>query len=451
MNNNEKIEKTLSKISFHGLSREEQDFVWQNIEKKTAPSFSLLTLTLNKNMITSFIVALALTLGVGGTVVTADNARPGDTLFGIDQAVENLRLRLSGEEKKNELRIKFAEERVKEIEELTKENSSMNRPAAEDIKESSVSKIEANVFKNETVIKIEYNDNKKFVFTSEAKTKEEIVKEIATSFPVLSESFIEKKLNLENEDRDSQTKDKTMSANMHTFREEERNRISLGLEAALTLLNGVSASLDAEKAGELKLITDELNDYMENLPSDIEIESRIKGGENHARVELESEEGRIRVEVRGEEMKIKTQERNNQDEDEDDDEDDEDDDNSTTGEIKLEIEADVFGNETVVKVELNDRKTSFTTSATTKAGIMEVIKEKFSSLTTAQIESALKIEIEDRDSLLEDLFHGQNDDIETEEEEENDRSDDGEDDEDEDEDDDEDDDSSEKGKNGNND
>lgn len=403
MNNNErKIEEILSKVSFRDLSEDEQNLVWQKIENKQTPLFPLLKLTLNKNMITSLILALALTLGVGGTVVTADNARPGDALFGIDQAVENFRLKIAGEEKKNELRIKFAEERVKEVEELTKENSSMSRPAAEDINESSVSEIEADVFKNETVIKIEYNDNKKFVFTSEAKTKEEIVKEIVKAFPVLSESFVEKKLNLENEDRDSQTKDKTMSANMHTFREEERNRISLGLEAALTLLNGVSTSLDEKEANELKLITDELNKYMDDLPDDVKIESRTLGGENHARIELENEEGRIQVKVKGDEIKIKTQDKNNEEEDEDDDD-------STSSETKLEIEADVFGNETVVKVELNDKKTSFTTSATTRENIVNAVKEKFPSLTTAQIESALKIEIEDRDSLIKDLLDGKDD------------------------------------------
>jgi hypothetical protein len=398
MNNNEKIEKILSKISFHELSREEQDFVWQNIEKKKTPSFSLLTLTLNKNMITSLIVALALTLGVGGTVVTADNARPGDTLFGIDQAVENLRLRLSSEEKKNELRIKFAEERVKEIEELTKENSSMSRPAKEDIKESSVSKIEADVFRNETVIKIEYNDNKKFVFTSEAKTKTEIVEEITKAFSALSKTFVESKLNLETEDRESKEQDRNLSANMHVFEERERNRISLGLEAALTLLNGVSASLDKEEAGELKLITDELNNYMENLPSDIKIESRIKGGEDHSRVELESEEGRIRVEIKDGEIKVKNQERNKGEEANIE--------NKLQIKTNLEIEADIFENETVIKIELNDQKISFTTSATTKENIVNAVKEKLPTLTTTQIESVLKIEIENRDSLIEDLLDG---------------------------------------------
>ena len=69
-------------------------------------------------------IALMIALGVGGTASVADNARPGDVLFGVDRAVENVRLSLAGEEKKNELRIKFAEERVSEIEDLAKEDGS---------------------------------------------------------------------------------------------------------------------------------------------------------------------------------------------------------------------------------------------------------------------------------------------------------------------------------------
>src|SRR3989344_9598601 len=76
-------------------------------------------------------IALMIALGVGGTASVADNARPGDVLFGVDRAVENVRLSLAGEEKKNELRIKFAEERVSEIEDLAKEDDDDNSAEGE--------------------------------------------------------------------------------------------------------------------------------------------------------------------------------------------------------------------------------------------------------------------------------------------------------------------------------
>ena len=46
-------------------------------------------------------IAVLVAVGIGGTAIVSDNARPGDALFGIDQAVENVRISLAGKEKKN--------------------------------------------------------------------------------------------------------------------------------------------------------------------------------------------------------------------------------------------------------------------------------------------------------------------------------------------------------------
>src|SRR3989344_2102548 len=67
------------------------------------------------------IIAVVLALGVGGGVQVADNARPGETLFGVDQAVENLQLKLAGEEKEARPRVKFAQARLEEIKEIVEE------------------------------------------------------------------------------------------------------------------------------------------------------------------------------------------------------------------------------------------------------------------------------------------------------------------------------------------
>lgn len=68
------------------------------------------------------IIALVVALGIGGTVV-ADTARPGDLLFPVDQVAEKVQLSLAGDDKKNELRIKFSEERISEIEDLVVESA----------------------------------------------------------------------------------------------------------------------------------------------------------------------------------------------------------------------------------------------------------------------------------------------------------------------------------------
>jgi len=346
---NNKIEEMLSKISFRKLSAEEQDFVWQGIVAKKTPL--LLILNSKKIMFTSLIITLMLVLGVGGTVVTADNARPGDTLFEVDQAVENLRLRLASDEKKNDLRIKFADERVKEIKDIEEKDENKS------------------------------NDNSI-------------------------------KLTVENQ-----------------------NRVSIGINAALELLNGVSASLDDESAAELKVIIDQLNDYIDDLPDEDSLSITVKENKNKTRIDLRSEDGRVRVEIKNGDVRIKqddsSENKDLQDEDSNDDgakDDDESNDNDRDDDqpksdsptrIVLKIKASVFVNETVVTLEINDRKSSFTTSAKTRAEIVEAIKEKYPDLTNEQIKVVLDIDSKDRSSLIEDLKNVLNDDSRDDEKDDN--------------------------------
>lgn len=77
-------------------------------------------------------IAIAILLGVGGTVTVADSARPGDALFGIDQAAENIRISLASDEKKDKLRIQFSEERIREIEDLSRDDDSIEDRTSRD-------------------------------------------------------------------------------------------------------------------------------------------------------------------------------------------------------------------------------------------------------------------------------------------------------------------------------
>lgn len=306
---NHDIEQIIAKTSFREISNEEQSLVWSQIESKSHKKLSFLII--KKPMLASIIVALALALGVGGTVVTADNAGPGDLLFGVDQAVEKVRISLAGPEKKNDLRIQFAGERMKEVEHLSPETPAMSRPAAADVTETSVTKIEADVFQNETVIKIEYGTNKKFVFTNNAKTKTEVVADVMKNFTALSKTFIEAKLDFEAEDRSSRPEDKGV-----TFSSKDSVNVTTGLNAALTLLNGVSASLNTEEATKLKSITDQLNAYLITFPKDTATRDSFKDDDQKTRVDLRTEDGRIRVEIKDGEMRIKIE---NKEEDDDED------------------------------------------------------------------------------------------------------------------------------------
>ena len=78
-------------------------------------------------MITLFI-ALAVLLGAGGTAVAADSARPGDLLFPVDRAVEEVRAVFTVGEGKAELKIKFAEERLDEMDSILEDESATTTP-----------------------------------------------------------------------------------------------------------------------------------------------------------------------------------------------------------------------------------------------------------------------------------------------------------------------------------
>lgn len=75
-----------------------------------------------------FIIALAVLLGAGGTVVASDAARPGDLLFPVDRAVEEVRATFASAEGKVELKVKFAEERLDEMDSILDEENATSTP-----------------------------------------------------------------------------------------------------------------------------------------------------------------------------------------------------------------------------------------------------------------------------------------------------------------------------------
>ncbi|MFM2423805.1 MAG: hypothetical protein RLZZ70_192 [Candidatus Parcubacteria bacterium] len=91
------------------------------------------------------------------------------------------------------------------------------------------------------------------------------------------------------------------------------------------------------------------------------------------------------------------------DEDEDDDRNDREDDSSDDStDDTLEIEADVFTDMTIVKVEpISGKKTIFRTDATTRTAVVDAVVARF-AYTRAEVEAVLDFEIEDRASRAKD-------------------------------------------------
>lgn len=113
------IEERLSGVKFLDLSQSESSEAWSGINSRieNASVFGIFQLQIKtKNMIPLLIGALIFA-SAGGTVAASNSAVPGDLLFPVDRAVENVRLAFAGKNKAK-LEVKFSEERLDEVDRL---------------------------------------------------------------------------------------------------------------------------------------------------------------------------------------------------------------------------------------------------------------------------------------------------------------------------------------------
>ncbi len=252
------IEDKLNKFKFRGLDRNEQEALWRGIVTAKTASRSPLSFTIALKPMTALIVALAVLFTGTGVVAASDAAKPGDALFGIDLAVERLRLSLAGDDSRNELARTFAQERLEEIQKLRDDDSDEDddNGSSTDASARVVTEIEADVFKNETVVKLEIND-RKFGFVTSAKTREAIVAEIVAKYDLKKET-VEALLVLEVEDRESRADDKTF-LNSQTRAEKnislddkEKRDVEVSLNQVLRILDEDTSTSSAELRAALR-------------------------------------------------------------------------------------------------------------------------------------------------------------------------------------------------------
>ncbi|MFQ6084406.1 MAG: DUF5667 domain-containing protein, partial [Candidatus Aminicenantia bacterium] len=118
------VEKKLKRIHPEFLTENEKNILWSKIEHEinkkeqlsaTGYRFPIFSIFSQRRFA---LAALLISILIGSSAVTiaaADNAKPGDILFPIDIAVEKVQLVFSIGEKKDRLRLKFAEERLSEV------------------------------------------------------------------------------------------------------------------------------------------------------------------------------------------------------------------------------------------------------------------------------------------------------------------------------------------------
>jgi hypothetical protein len=290
-------------------------------------SFNIFNFNMNKIFVG--MLALAVIFGGGGMVAASNSALPGDFLFPVELAIENIQIKFSGDDKKEELRLRFAEERVSEIRKVSDKKSTPASPLVADLSGVTTLQIEADVFTSETVVKIEAND-KKYGYISVLKTKTELAKEISAKYSVPEDKVLAV-INFEIEDRESRADDKgflnkTLSIN---FSERESEDVSRSLSA-------VEAFLGENDNGDKEELRKSLEEILILLGDDGKLEIRRQDG----RVKIETKNGEIKIK-----MKSDSSGQSNDDSDDDDNNDDNDkssDDSSLNNNDVKEDDSEVF-------------------------------------------------------------------------------------------------------------
>lgn len=321
MNN---LEEKLNKIKVRGITQDDKHSLWHNIMVRRVNevrrgsrllSFSVFRYSMNKLIVG--VLALVLILGGGSMVAASNEAVPGDLLFPVDLAIEKLQLKFAGEDGKLELKLKFAEERVEEIKHVSEEKST---PAVlvTDLSAVEVSEIEAEVFTNETIVKIEAGD-KKYGYVSALKIQAELVKEIASKYS-LTEEKVNTLIDFSVEDRASQADDKGFLNKTHSvnFSEDESEDVGTALTNLEELLEGNEENAKAQE------IEQALKELLILLGDDGDLEIRKKDGEikiksESFKIEIKTEKGEDSDDDKDDDKEVK-------DDDKDDDSDDSDDD-----------------------------------------------------------------------------------------------------------------------------
>jgi len=287
------IEKKLNKISYRDLTDTEQSMLWQNIRlRKSEVSSRSLLEVFNLKFMPALIIAILVLLGGGGSVVAlADSARPGDALFGIDLATERVELALAKKEKKEVLIKKFAEERINEVESFDK-STPIEVDEKVNLGGQDISEMEAEVFTNETVVKIEAN-NKKYGFTTNLKERAEVVALIVARYG-LEQSIVEGKLVFKTEDRASRPEDKG-------FVNGKSKRVDLSEDEKSDFEHGINQALNQIDKNDN--ISPELRSALEAL--------LLSSGERKIEIERDGQE--VKIESKNGLIKIKVENQNDDD------------------------------------------------------------------------------------------------------------------------------------------
>jgi hypothetical protein len=322
----------------------ERDVLWKQIQGRISDRKSVRSpyVTFFVDYKHVVVAGLLVALITGSTARIAEASRPGDFLFPLDRAIEETQLFLTqNDESRAVLYERIGEERLAELRSILEEEMTpflrSDSASRENISTSSLADlyIEADIFTDTTIVKIEYNDSTSY-YTTDARIRESIVTFISTLYPELTVHEIEGVLSIENENRASRAKDRgEVVVN-------EDTRVQQAVAEMLATLDGVSDSTREELLralqNELENLDIEIDDDRIQLRSERskfrfeddddndEDEENEKGDES--RVEYRDSETRIRIEEKDGETRIQIKAEHSDDDTRDDSDDSEERDSS---------------------------------------------------------------------------------------------------------------------------
>ncbi len=316
------IEKILTE-SAPILSDSVRARMWSQIERTLSKASPRVETSIASPFIFSFmhtrmmipaVLLLSLILGTSGVAFASEPARPGDFLFPVDRALEDIRLKIATSDEKRSVLLKsFSDERLRELDSIIREELKTisveeTKVVFQDDGDVTSLEIEAYVYLDVTTVKIELNDSKK-VYLTHANTREGVIDVVATELPFLTREKIDDSLHFETGNRFSEPKDRGEvelhdggSARVESAVAEvlaffdSTNRNENESEEFLEQLHHEIEGLDVEINDERMSIRSDRMRYEVRVDDDGD--ERIEIRENGSRVRIEKKDDDERVEIK---------------------------------------------------------------------------------------------------------------------------------------------------------
>ncbi len=306
------------RASMNGTKQETQPSRRPTVSRSIPSPYGAFLHTRVGVMVTLLVVFVVSTSGVA---LASEPARPGDLLFPIDRAIEDVRLSLTRSKASRDAVLRdMSDERLLELRSIIEEEM-VKRNVSDSTSNSGTTtvralQIEVDVFTDITVVKVELNDETTY-FTMLGKAEDEVVRALRERFPFLSDEQIVRALNLEYEDRASRPQDRGEIA----LPDDGRARVEEALTLILPLLREgsdtdmVMRMLDDEVRGlDIEIDDDKFriregknryewkdensDDYDDGEGDDeSDDEKRIEIRENGERIRIEEKDGEVRVRI----------------------------------------------------------------------------------------------------------------------------------------------------------